>query len=148
MRTYIKFLSRIYLNSFLYVSLVMLSLIFILNLLSELDFFSGSEVNQGAVWKWRGSACWVEVRWIMLSGESNVSYGASQSKCPRIFVLKWGNFGASWCNVALVSGNTAPIVVSTAPATKILSGFVHILKLWGYCECRKSLMMEIKIRKN
>ncbi len=45
MRTYIKFLSRIYLNSFLYVSLVMLSLIFILNLLSELDFFKDINVN-------------------------------------------------------------------------------------------------------
>ncbi len=45
MKTYIKFLSKIYLNSFFYVSLVMLSLIFILNLLSELDFFKDINVN-------------------------------------------------------------------------------------------------------
>ena len=45
MKTYIKFLGKIYLNSFFYVSLVMLSLIFILNLLSELDFFKDINVN-------------------------------------------------------------------------------------------------------
>ncbi len=45
MRTYIKFLSRIFLNSFFYVSVIMLSLIFILNLLSELDFFKDIDVN-------------------------------------------------------------------------------------------------------
>ena len=45
MRTYIKFLSRIFLNSFFYVSIIMLSLIFILNLLSELDFFKDIDVN-------------------------------------------------------------------------------------------------------
>ena len=45
MKTYIKFLSKIYLNSFLYVTLIMFSLIFILNLLSELDFFKDINVN-------------------------------------------------------------------------------------------------------
>ena len=45
MKTYIKFLSKIYLNSFLYVSLIMFSLIFILNLLSELDFFKDINVS-------------------------------------------------------------------------------------------------------
>ena len=45
MKTYIKFLSKIYLNSFLYVSLIIFSLIFILNLLSELDFFKDINVH-------------------------------------------------------------------------------------------------------
>ncbi len=45
MKTYIKFLSKIYLNSFFYVSLIMFSLIFILNLLSELDFFKDINVD-------------------------------------------------------------------------------------------------------
>ena len=45
MKTYIKFLSKIYLNSFLYVTLIMFSLIFILNLLSELDFFKDINVS-------------------------------------------------------------------------------------------------------
>ena len=45
MRTYIKYLSKVYLNSFVYVSLIMFSLIFILNLLSELDFFKDINVN-------------------------------------------------------------------------------------------------------
>ena len=45
MRTYIKFLSLIFLNSFFYVSAIMLSLIFILNLLTELDFFKDTDVN-------------------------------------------------------------------------------------------------------
>ncbi len=45
MKTYTKFLSRIFLNSFFYVSVIMLSLIFILNLLSELDFFKDIDVN-------------------------------------------------------------------------------------------------------
>ena len=45
MKTYIKFLSKSFLNSFFYVSLIMFSLIFILNLLSELDFFKDINVN-------------------------------------------------------------------------------------------------------
>ena len=45
MRTYINFLCETYLKSFLYVSLIMLSLIFILNLLSELDFFKDINVD-------------------------------------------------------------------------------------------------------
>ncbi len=45
MKTYVKFLSKIYLNSFFYVSLIMFSLIFILNLLSELDFFKDINVS-------------------------------------------------------------------------------------------------------
>ena len=45
MRTYIKFLSIIFINSFFYVSAIMLSLIFILNLLNELDFFKDMNVH-------------------------------------------------------------------------------------------------------
>ena len=45
MKTYIKFLSKIFLNSFFYVSSIMISLIFILNLLSELDFFKDINVS-------------------------------------------------------------------------------------------------------
>ncbi len=45
MKTYIKFLSITYLNSFFYVLLIMFSLIFILNLLSELDFFKDINVD-------------------------------------------------------------------------------------------------------
>ena len=45
MKTYIKFLSKIFLSSFVYFSLIMFSLIFILNLLSELDFFKDINVN-------------------------------------------------------------------------------------------------------
>ncbi len=43
MKTYTKFLSKIFINSFLYVSAIMFSLIFILNLLSEIEFFR--EIN-------------------------------------------------------------------------------------------------------
>lgn len=45
MKTYIKFLTVIFLNSFFYVSAIMLSLIFILNLLSELDFFKDTNAD-------------------------------------------------------------------------------------------------------
>ncbi len=45
MKTYIKFISFIFFQSFFYVTLIMLSLIYILNLLSELDFFK--EINLG-----------------------------------------------------------------------------------------------------
>ena len=45
MKTYIKFLSKTFLSSFFYVLLIMFSLIFILNLLSELDFFKDINVN-------------------------------------------------------------------------------------------------------
>ena len=45
MKTYIKFLSKIFINSFVYVSAIMFSLIFILNLLSEIEFFREMEAN-------------------------------------------------------------------------------------------------------
>ena len=45
MKTYIKFLINIYLKSFFYVFLIMLSLILILNILSEIEFFKNYEVN-------------------------------------------------------------------------------------------------------
>ena len=45
MKTCIKFLCNIFLKSFFYVLLVMFSLVFILNLLSELEFFKDIEVS-------------------------------------------------------------------------------------------------------
>ena len=45
MKTYIKFLCNIFLKSFFYVLLVMLSLVFILNMLSELEFFKDIEIG-------------------------------------------------------------------------------------------------------
>ena len=45
MKTYIKFLSNIFLYSFCYVTLIIFSLVFILNLLSEIDFFKNIEVD-------------------------------------------------------------------------------------------------------
>ena len=45
MKVYIKFLSLIFLRSLLYVVSIMYSLVFILNLLTELEFFKGIEVN-------------------------------------------------------------------------------------------------------
>ncbi len=45
MKTYIKFLIKIYFSSLMYVTLIMLCLVFILNLLSELDFFRKIEVE-------------------------------------------------------------------------------------------------------
>ena len=45
MKVYIKFLSALFFKSFIYVTLVMASLVFILNLLSELDFFKEIKVD-------------------------------------------------------------------------------------------------------
>ena len=45
MKTYIKFIIKVFLKSFLNIFLIMLSLVFILNLLSELDFFKDLSVN-------------------------------------------------------------------------------------------------------
>ena len=45
MKTYIKFLILIFFRSFLFVSLILLSLIFILNLLTEIEFFKNIEVK-------------------------------------------------------------------------------------------------------
>ena len=45
MKTYIKFLIEIFLKSFLYISCSMLSLIFIINLLTELDFFKDINIT-------------------------------------------------------------------------------------------------------
>ena len=45
MKTYIKFLCYIFLRSFFYVFLVMFSLVFILNVLSELEFFKDIDVG-------------------------------------------------------------------------------------------------------
>jgi lipopolysaccharide export system permease protein len=45
MKTYIKFLTFIFIKSLVYVSLILLSLIFILNILTELEFFKNIQVN-------------------------------------------------------------------------------------------------------
>ena len=45
MKIYIKFLTSIFFKSFLYVSLVMFSLVFILNMLTELEFFKEIDVG-------------------------------------------------------------------------------------------------------
>ena len=45
MKTYIKFLTKIYLISFFNIFLIAFSLIFILNLLTELDFFKDINVS-------------------------------------------------------------------------------------------------------
>ena len=45
MKTYIKFLINIYLKSFIYVFFIMFSLILILNILSEIEFFKNYEVK-------------------------------------------------------------------------------------------------------
>ena len=45
MDTYIKFLTKTFFKSFIYVFLIILSLVFILNILSELDFFRNIEVD-------------------------------------------------------------------------------------------------------
>ena len=45
MKVYIKFLTITFYSSFLYVVAIMLSLVFILNLLSEIDFFKNININ-------------------------------------------------------------------------------------------------------
>ena len=45
MKVYIKFISKIFFKSLLFVFLIMTSLVFILNLLSELEFFKNETVN-------------------------------------------------------------------------------------------------------
>ncbi len=45
MKVYIRFLTNIFLKSFVYVTLIFTSLVFILNLLSELDFFKEIKVD-------------------------------------------------------------------------------------------------------
>ena len=45
MKTYIKFITYTYLRSFVNIFLIMLGLVFILNLLSELDFFKNLDVD-------------------------------------------------------------------------------------------------------
>lgn len=49
MNTYIKFLTYIFIKSFFYVFLIIISLIFIVNLLSELDFFKEIEVDTNLI---------------------------------------------------------------------------------------------------
>ena len=45
MKTHIKFLVNGFLKSFLNVFIIMLCLVFILNILKEIEFFSNKEVN-------------------------------------------------------------------------------------------------------
>ena len=45
MSTHVKFLISTFLKSFIFVFLVMLSLVFILNILSELEFFRNIDVK-------------------------------------------------------------------------------------------------------
>ena len=45
MKTYIKFLTNIFLKSFLYVLMIIFSLVFLLNILTEIEFFSDINVS-------------------------------------------------------------------------------------------------------
>ena len=45
MKVYIRFITYVFLKSFLFVFSVMISLVFILNLLSELEFFKNENVS-------------------------------------------------------------------------------------------------------
>ena len=45
MKIYIKFIVNIFLRSFIFISLIIFSLVFILNLLSEIDFFKDINVS-------------------------------------------------------------------------------------------------------
>ena len=45
MKVYIKFISSIFLKSLIFVFLIMLSLVFLLNILSELEFFRELNVS-------------------------------------------------------------------------------------------------------
>ena len=45
---------------------------------------SGSEVSQGVEWKWVGSGCWMEVRWIRDESGNEEGQG---------FKWKWGGLG-------------------------------------------------------
>ena len=45
MKTYIKFLITGFLKSFINIFFIMLSLVFILNILKEIEFFNNSDVN-------------------------------------------------------------------------------------------------------
>ena len=45
MKIYIKFITKIYLKSFVYVTLVLFSLMLILNILSEIEFFTNIKVK-------------------------------------------------------------------------------------------------------
>ena len=45
MKTYIKFLANIYLKSFLFVTLIILSLVILINLLTEIEFFKDTNVS-------------------------------------------------------------------------------------------------------
>ena len=45
MKTYIKFLIQTFIKSFFYVFLIILSLVFILNILSEIEFFREVEIE-------------------------------------------------------------------------------------------------------
>ena len=45
MKTYYKFILTVFLRSFIFVSLVMISLVIILNILSELEFFRNTNVH-------------------------------------------------------------------------------------------------------
>lgn len=45
MKVYVKYITRIFINSLIFVFLIMISLVFILNLLSELEFFKNENVS-------------------------------------------------------------------------------------------------------
>ena len=45
MKTYIKFLTTIFLKSFFYIILIIISLVFIINFLTELEFFKDINTN-------------------------------------------------------------------------------------------------------
>ena len=105
MKVYIKFFTYLFLKSFFYVIFVMLSLVFILNLLSELDFFKNVSTGFQFV------DCIILERDILFDNSEDVKYLNNNNELLLVFSkhqIDDRKLPCPVCSSLKISGNSYP----------------------------------------
>ena len=133
MKIYIKFLASIFFKSFFYVSLIMFSLVFILNMLSELEFFKEFDV---------------EINFILLLSLLN-SPSMIFEMFPFIFLISTQLFFIKLFNnneleVFKYSGLKNSSILGIISALSLITGVIIIITFYNFSANFKNFYLEKK----
>ncbi len=133
MKTYIKFLLQTFLRSFLYVFLVILSLVFVLNILSEIEFFREIETKP------------IFPLYLSLLNSPSLIF----DMFPFIFLISTQVFFINLFNdnqiqIFKYSGLKNSIIISTISTLSIIIGLVIILIFYNLSSNFKNVYLELK----
>ncbi len=133
MKTYIKFLLQTFLRSFLYVFLVILSLVFILNILSEIEFFREIETKP------------IFPLYLSLLNSPSLIF----DMFPFIFLISTQVFFINLFNdnqiqIFKYSGLKNSNIVSAISVLSLIIGFIIILIFYNLSSNFKNVYLELK----